>query len=232
MGVIDAAGRFAFQRGVEVPADRGPWVRLHRNALAWVSVYAIAYGIYEYFVVYKHLMWVVMVEEVNWLVMILGLAIVVTIATRGSIEHLVMGLMHTFLLEDLVYWLCQWVDTAVYPFPAPNWFDAWFASFRVLGGIGSPLPWFPHVPLFYLPGFAIVLGYYLAGFVAGPRGSRIVAWIAGPLFVAIIGGTMVPDSTAALLLVVLPAISYGYVLALLLARRARRLGEKENGKER
>nr|MDO8110045.1 hypothetical protein [Candidatus Sigynarchaeota archaeon] len=185
----------------------------------WITtIYALAYSFYEYFVVYNYVDLMaqgLMVEQLNWVIMLGGFAIAILIATRGNIEHLVIGMMYMFILEDLGYWISQWIDTRVYPFPAPDWFDSWFASFRVFGGIGQAIPFWPFVPVFYLPGFALIAVYYLAA-RKSTTWSRIVAWGIGPLFAWLIIGTQLSDATASALLIFLPVISWSYVFILFL----------------
>lgn len=181
-------------------------------------MYAIVYGIYEYFVVYKGLMWVVFDEVVNWVIMISGLTIVILASTRMNIESWIVNLLYVFLLEDLAYWACQWAETGAYPFPAVDWFDAFFASFRVLGGIGRPIPFWPHVPIFYLPGYAAILAYYVTSFRSAKAG-RVVALVIGPLFIAILAGALVPDAIAAQILLWIPATFIGILAIAISVKR-------------
>ncbi len=61
----------------------------------------------------------------------------------------------------------------------------------------------------------MVIGYYLSC-VYGPKTSRIYAWIVGPLFLAVLGGALISeDFYALLILIILPIISYIYVLLIL-----------------
>ncbi len=172
--------------------------------LASTTIYAVAYGIYEYFVVYKGLMWEVFDEKTNWAIMIAGLVVVVLVSTWSNVELCVVSLLYLFLVEDLTYWMCQWVELGIYPFPATDWFDGFFASFRVLGGIGQAVPFWPYVPFFYIPGYGAMLVYYIASW-RNAKAGRLVAWIIGPFFIAIVAGTLVTEEVAAWLLITIPS---------------------------
>jgi hypothetical protein len=186
---------------------------LYRAFLATL-IFSIVYGIYEYFIVYHTIRLVDILGPVlNWIIMYTSLLLTVALASRFSIEQTVLGLFFMAMFEDVVYWMCQWIDTGVYPYPAGNWWDSAFASFRVLGGLGHPISFWPYVPFYYLPGFAMVFIFYIASY-KGPITSRIAAWGIGPFFLAIVAGTMVDDTTARIILIVLPLISYLYILIL------------------
>jgi hypothetical protein len=44
-----------------------------------------------------------------------------------------------------------------------------------------------------------------------PKGSRIVGWVIGPLFIAIVAGTLTTDLFALYSLLIIPIASYIYV---------------------
>ncbi len=222
MNAIDQPPRHALRdffkfhfltRLVSVQPDRAVHkVKLVRG-LASTTIYAVAYGIYEYFIVYqgKGDMWDVFGETTNWAIMIAGLVITVLASTRANVELCIVSLLYIFLLEDLVYWLGQWGVMGICPFPIEkNWFDSYFASFRVLGGIGRAIPFWPHVPFFYLPGYGAIVAYYIASWRSAKAG-RFVAWIIGPLFIAIVAGTLVSEETATWLLITIPSALFSLV---------------------
>jgi hypothetical protein len=201
----------------------------HVKKFTWffiaASVYAVAYGIYEYFIVYTNLRLITVLKEwTNWTIMLGGFLLVIIIVTRFNFENIVMGLLYMFTLEDLVYWICNWIDTGVYPFPAGDWWDSFFASFRVLGNLGQPLPFWPPVPLFYIPAFSIMIAYVLLS-LHDARYSRAFSWVIGPIFVAIIVGTLGNEQDAILLLLLVPTVSYCYAGILLILKKTGRLGE-------
>ncbi len=183
-------------------------------------VYSIVYGAYEYFVVYRYGHWIaVLGEQVNWAIMYTGLLVTVALATvykkRVHVEQAIMGLLFMALLEDVTYWACQWADTGIYPFPAPDWWDSWFATFRVLGHMGRALPFWPFVPVYYVPGFAAVAIFYACSF-KGPAPSRVAFLAIGPLFAAVLLGVLWNnDAYAIFMLVILPVSFYCYELLLL-----------------
>ncbi|NVM55093.1 MAG: hypothetical protein HWN66_15415 [Candidatus Helarchaeota archaeon] len=202
--------------GITIEKDPKNHRKTLRRGLLAALIYSIVYGIYEYFVVYHSVRLVdILGAEINWVIMYVGLITVVAIASRFSIEQIVMGLLFMAMFEDFVFWMCQWAHTGTYPYPAGNWWDSYFASFRVLGGLGKAIPFWPYVPFYYLPGFAIVTIFYLASY-KGAATSRIAAWVIGPFFLAIIAGTLVVnDNVARIILIAVPFSSYAYAAKLL-----------------
>ncbi|MBN2150340.1 MAG: hypothetical protein JW839_02725 [Candidatus Lokiarchaeota archaeon] len=215
----EASPRHRFlSRLVDVQRDFATHKKIVSRGLASSTAYAVFYGVYEYFIVYEFLMWDVFDEEVNWAIMVAGLVVVVLASTRGNAELCVVNLLYVFLLEDLTYWFCQWAETGAYPFPAPDWFDGFFASFRVLGGIGRAVPFWPYIPLFYIPGYSAVIVYYIASWRSAKAG-RVVAWIIGPIFIAIVAGTMLSEEVATLLLITIPVALFSLAVVSLAVKR-------------
>ncbi len=207
------------ERPVSVEKDLAIHRRVAFRGFLAATLYSIAYGIYEYFVVYHyvHLMGSVLTEWVNWSLMFGGLLVIVALATRGRVEAMVMGLLALGLLEDVVYWVCQWLDTGIYPFPVPAWWDTIFLSFRVLG-LGQPTSFWPYVPVLYYVGFPLLLVYYMAAW-KGATSARVLGWLVGPWYLALLAGTFAPDELAAgVILIALPAGLYVYALIALVVK--------------
>lgn len=182
-------------------------------------IFSILYGFYEYFVVYHYIrIYDILGPSGNWSIMYLSLVLCVAITTRYegklNVEQIIMGLFFMAMFEDVIYWMSQWIDLGIYPFPAGNWWDNMFPSFRVLGGLGQPIPFWPFVPTYYLPGFGLVFGFYICSF-RGPKLSRIAFMIIGPLFIAILIGTLWNDIFAIFVLITIPAICYLFEVFLL-----------------
>lgn len=144
-------------------------------------------------------------------------AAIVSIIFLVSVEHVVMGLFLMTVLEDLIFWMALWMDKGTYPFPAGNWWDSTIASYAALGGLGWAIPFWPYVPFYYIPGFAVIILFYVSAFI-GPKPSRIVAWVFGPFFIAIIAGALDTVATARIILITLPLIATTYVSAMYLFR--------------
>jgi hypothetical protein len=205
----------------------------HRNTFKKgfiaATIYSILYGFYEYFVVYNYprildfynIMFPGNGHIFNWIIMYAGIVITVAIATKFSIEQSIMGLMYMAMLEDVFFWISQWIDTGIFPFPAGNWWDSTLATFRVLGGLGQAIPFWPFTPLYYIPGFIMVLVFYVSSY-KGAKSSRIAAWAIGPLFLAIIIGALADDAFAIFSLITVPTISYTYLIILLFLNKKRR----------
>ena len=227
------------KRGITIEEDLPKYRRMVWRGFLAAFIFSILFGIYEYYIVYNDYVGLYsLINEtipppegmnfnwanvINWSSMYGGLLLTVALATRYdkkfNIEPMIMGLLFMAMFEDWVYWMCQWIDRAQYPYPAGNWWDSMFASFRVLGGLGQPLEVWPFVPLYYIWGFIMALVYYLSC-IAGPKVSRSVAWGIGPLFIAIIFGTFDSSEVLALIfLIALPTISYIYVALLLVLNK-------------
>ena len=183
-------------------------------------IYSIGYGFYEYFIVYNYIkLHDILGSNINWGIMYLGLIFAVALATlfnrNLNIEHVIFGLLFMAMFEDVIFWMAQWIDKGVFPWPAGDWWDNTFASFRILGYLGQPVSFWPFFPKYYIPGFIMVIGYY-SSCIIGPKISRIYAWVVGPLFLSILVGAFLSEEFHALIiLIILPTISYIYVLLIL-----------------
>jgi len=204
-----------FKRAITIEEDPEVHKNIFLRGFIAAFIYSIAYGFYEYFVVYNYIKLgdIFGTPVINWIIMYVGVLLVVGLATKFKIEHMIFGLFFMAMLEDVVFWMCLWADKGAYPYPAGNWWDDMIASFRVLGGLGWPIPFWPYFPFYYIPGFIIVIGYYISC-IQGPRSSRIYAWIIGPFFIAIIVGALSTDLFALISLISIPTISYIYILTL------------------
>lgn len=183
------------------------------------TLYSIAYGFYEYFIVYNYPSLIQYIGSlINWIIMYLGLIIIVAFTTRYkkqlNIEQIIMGLFYMAIFEDLIFWIGQWIDTGHYPFPAGDWWDNSFASFRILGGIGKPIPFWPFVPTYYIISFPMIILYYISSYYS-PIYSRITFFLIGPLFLAILAGTLTKDFVAFLSLIIIPSVSYCFIILML-----------------
>lgn len=171
------------------------------------SLYSFAYGTYENRIVYHGPRLIDIVGEmVNWPMMYIGLLITVGLATRCHREAMLFGLFWMAMLEDLVFFANEAVLIGGYPYPAGNWWDEWFASFRVLGGLGTALPFFPYVPRYYVFGFPLAGLWFLLSHRNRVVGTRY-AMLVGPLFIAIILGTLSGEGFALLALICAPIAS-------------------------
>ena len=205
---------FFFKRPITIIKDPQVQRKKVLRGFMAATLYSVIYGIYEYFVVYNGIKLIDQLGPiVNWTIMWSGLIITVTLATRLSFEFIIMGLFYMSVLEDIIYWMCQWASTGVYPFPAGDWWDAMFASYRVLGGWGQAIPFWPYVPFYYVPSIAMLLIYYLSAY-KGALYGRLVAWLVGPIFIGIILGTFVDDFAATLILIFVPFALLAYAFAL------------------
>ncbi|MHA1652316.1 MAG: hypothetical protein ACTSYB_19195 [Candidatus Helarchaeota archaeon] len=206
-------------RGISLQEDQATHRRTLRNGFLAAFSYSVGYGIYEYFLVYHNLRIIDYIgSEINWLIMYIGLLLTVALATRFCIEQMIMGLLLMAVFEDLIFWLCQWIDTGLYPFPAGNWWDLTIASFQALGGLGWAIPFWPYIPFYYIPGFAMITCFYIASYINALY-SRIVAWTFGPIFVAIIAGALGTVDFARIMLIIIPLVSYTYLLGILLLKK-------------
>jgi hypothetical protein len=225
--VLQHVSDFFLKRPITIKEDREAHRKVLLRSFLATTIYAIAYGIYEYFIVKEGIGLEGLLglpPQINWIIMYIGIIALISAVTFFNIEQTINGLLYFVMFEDVIYWMCQWVHTGRYPFPAGNWWDSYFASFKVLGGLGQALPFFPYVPFYYIPGFTMVIAYYACAFYR-PLTSRISAWIIGPLFLAILGGALLDPAVqinlliALIILIALPTASYSYAGGLFLWRR-------------
>ncbi len=197
-------------------------------------IYSIVYGIFEYTVMYTNPGYVrngIISPYVNWTIMYVSLVILMTIVTRGKIELIILGVFFFLVFEDLVYHICYGIDIQAYPFPVYDWWDEYLASFRVLGRLGQAVPFWPYAPLYYLPGFLILLLQFSIGII-NVKGFRIVNWIIEPFIVAIIVGLLWNNDVFALIsLIVIPIIAYSYIITLIVLYKKGLIEISENSAE-
>jgi len=139
----------------------------------------------------------------------------VAIVIRFSTQNIIMGLFYMSVLEDFVFWLCKWGSSGIYPFPAADWWDSMFATYRVLGNWGQAINFWPYVPFYYLPSIAMLCIYYITAYKKAICG-RYAAWLIGPIFLVIVGAAFLDDFTATLCLIFVPFALLAYVFALAL----------------
>ncbi|MHA1294436.1 MAG: hypothetical protein ACTSQJ_17475 [Promethearchaeota archaeon] len=220
-----------FKRGIKIESDIEIYKKIYHRGFIAALIYSIIYGIYEYYIVYNEYVGLVKVigSVINWVIMYSGLCITVGLATRYekrfNIEPIIMGLFLMTMLEDVIFWMCLWIDRGVFPYPAGNWWDNTIATFRILGGLGRPVPFWPYIPFYYIPGFIAIISYYLIC-INGPKSSRAYAWIIGPFFIAIIAGALFNDLFALICLIAIPSISYIYILTILYLNK-KQINEEE-----
>ena len=59
-------------------------------------------------------------------------------------------LIHIFgLLEDISYFIGYGIQHNVYPYPVSDWYDSTIGSFKLFH-FGTPISFFPYVPVFYI----------------------------------------------------------------------------------
>ena len=196
--------------------------RKHKNIVRigfWTSfVYSIIWGVYEYYIMKSGFVPNTIPQIAHWAIMHLLLVVILGFATKFSIEQMIMGQFFMAVFEDMIYFITYGFDYNFYPYPAGNWWDYTFASFRVLGGLGQPVSFWPYTPIYYIPGFAMIILFYVLSFI-GPKTSRIGAWIVIPLYLAVLIGTMVSDLTALIILIVLPIALYLYLAIAFIVHR-------------
>jgi len=202
---------FLLERPITINTDDDIHKKEVLRGFIVATIFSIAYGFYEYFILHQLLQ---TFSNINLIVMFAGMTLVVALVTQFSIEKSLMAWLFVAVVEDLSYWIAWWLDTGVYPFPAFNWWDLVLATFRLLGGLGQAIPFWPYVPFYYIPGFIFISIYYITSYKSAKNG-RITAWIIGPFTLAIFAGALTNDLLATIILISLPIISYFYILTLL-----------------
>ena len=188
----------------------------------WISFhYSIIWGIYEYYIMRSGFVPNVVPQVWHWAMMHLLLVVILAFATKFSLEQILMGQFFMAVFEDLIYFITYGLDYNFYPYPSYNWWDPTFASFRVLGGLGQPISFPPYTPIYYIPGFLMIIAFYVLSF-SGAKTSRVGAWLILPLYSAVLLGTMVgSDLTALILLIALPTVLYIYLGTAFFIRRSK-----------
>jgi hypothetical protein len=184
-------------------------------------LFSIGYGIFEYTVMYTNPGYVskgIITPYVNWAIMYTCILVLMIGVTRVKIEWILLGVFFFLMFEDLVYHICYGIDIQAYPFPVYDWWDEYLASFRVLGNLGQAIPFWPYVPLYYLPGFGMIIIMFIVGF-ANAKGARIVNWILEPFILAVIIGLLGNDLFAIISLAVIPTIVYSYIITLTILKK-------------
>ena len=178
-----------------------------KRAFIAASAYSLVYGTYEHRIVYHGPRLIdILGEMVNWPMMYIGLLITVGLATRWQREAMIFGLFWMAMFEDLVFFANEAALIGAYPYPAGNWWDQSFASFRVLGGLGTALPFFPYVPRYYVLGFPLAGLWFLFSYRSKAIGSKY-AIVVAPLFIAIVLGTLSGENFAVFALLCAPIAS-------------------------
>jgi len=221
-------------RPVRVESD----LKKHRKELVFVFLaalgYSILYGIFEYTVMYTKPGYVrneVISPYVNWAIMYTTLLLLMVGVTRGKIEQMILGIFFFLVVEDLIYHICYGVDIQAFPFPVYNWWDDYLASFRVLGHLGQAVPFWPYVPLYYLPGFGMLLVQFVVGMISA-KGFRIINWIIEPFILAIIVGMLWNnDLFAIIVLTIIPISAYSYGGVLMILYKKERITLQKQTKE-
>ena len=219
---------FFLERAITIDGDKETYKNYLKKAFIASTIYSMLYGWYEHFIVFNYVNLLDIIGlQINWAIMYMGVIILIAFISKFRIEHVIFGLFYMTLLEDVFSHSGNIITLGKSPFPAANWYDETMASFRVLGGLGRPIPFWPYVPLFYLPGFALMYAYYIISVIKGAKASRIYAWIVGPFYLAILAGTLWNDSWAIMMLIIIPSVSYLYVI-LIFNQNDWKFREKEN----
>ncbi|MBN2155283.1 MAG: hypothetical protein JW776_04520 [Candidatus Lokiarchaeota archaeon] len=184
--------------------------------------YSIVWGIYEYYIMKSGIVPNMIPQIAHWAMMHLLLIVILAFTTKFSLEQIIMGQFFMAVFEDLMYFITLWIDTGNYPYPYYNWWDEAFASFRVLGGLGQPIPFLPYIPIYYIPGFIIIVAFYICSF-SGAKSSRTAAWLIIPFYLGVLIGTMVGDLVALILLIVVPIGLYIYLGAVFFVRKKNKM---------
>ncbi|NHJ47072.1 MAG: hypothetical protein FK733_04720, partial [Asgard group archaeon] len=192
----------------------------HRLNVLWgflaAFLYSIFYGMFEK--LYMHsptgpIHTGKITHEINWAIMYSSVVIILALVNRGKIDQILLGLIFFLVFEDLVYFITYGIEFDFYPYPTYDWWDERLASCRVLGNLGQAIPFWPYVPLYYLPGFGVIILLYSLGF-ANAKAFRIANWILLPFLVSIVAGLMWTDTFAIICLIIIPVLSYCYILIL------------------
>jgi hypothetical protein len=185
-------------------APRFRWYKTLAMVLSYCAAYILAGIFFQVFLIH-----------------ILIIAVVISLIYVVSFENTIMGLFLMTVFEDFIYFMSQWVDSGIYPYPACTigvpescWWNNSLTTFRVLGNLGNPLPFWPYIPIYYIPGLILIIAYFLIAYKSAVYG-RTYSWVIGTFFLAIIAGALVgSDYIATMILIFLPLGLLAYALIL------------------
>ena len=171
-----------------------------KRGLLVAIIYATFFGLYESLLAFD--LFDGFFEEnlyIHWGLWWITTVIISYIATNRRWDQIIMSLLVVINFEDLVFWIViafkrlaaegYWAN----PFPAGNWWDEWFASFRVLGGWGTATSFWPFVPRYYYIVLGIGIFYYLMSILGGPKYGQIADWIILPGLLPVLIGLITSE---------------------------------------
>ncbi len=203
-----------------------------KRGLIVAVIYAILFGIYEglwafsifdgFFVEHLYL---------HWILWWISTVIIAYIATNRRWDQIVLSLLVVINFEDVIFWVIQGIRGNRWPFPAGNWWDEYFASFRVLGGWGTATSFWPFVPRYYYIVFGILLPYYLMAIIGGPKFGQILSWIYLPVVLPVLIGLITSDFGFIVIFIEFLLFGFGwgiYLLTLSQKRKKRKIEKERN----
>jgi hypothetical protein len=188
-----------------------------RRGLITALVYAILFGIYEglwafsifdgFFV--KHL-------YLHWILWWISTIIIAYIATNRRWDQIILSLLIVVNFEDVIFWTVQGIRNNKWPFPAGDWWDTLFASFRVLGNWGTATTFWPYVPRYYYVVLGILLPYYLFAIIGGPKYGQLLSWVLLPVVIPVLIGLITSDFGFIVIFSEFVLFGYGWGIYLIL----------------
>ncbi len=194
------------------------------RALLISLVFAILFGIYERlwaFTIFNEFFY----ENIylHWGLWWFETLIIAYFASNRRWDQILMNLLLVIAVEDLTYWMVEWVVENQFPFPAINWWDDEITSFRVLGNWGTETNFWPYVPRAYYIIGTILLVYFLINQFGGPKYTQIADWVLYPFLIPFFIGFLIPyDLTFIVILIIIGIIGYGWGIFLLVLSQKRR----------
>jgi hypothetical protein len=194
-----------------------------RRGLLIALLYATMFGFYEMFAAFsifdgffvEHL-------YLHWVLWWITTAVIAYFATNRRWDQIILSLLVVINFEDVIFWTLQGIRNREWPFPAGNWWDAYFASFRVLGNWGTATSFWPFVPRYYYVVLGILLPYYLIASFGGPKYGQILSWIYLPAIIPVLIGTITSEFGFIIILIQFMLFGYGWGIYLVVLSQKRK----------
>ncbi len=198
-----------------------------RRGLLFAFIFATLFGIYENLWAFSifdtpQLVWV------HWILWWITTITIAYFATNRRWDQIVIFLLFVVNFEDVIFWMMVWIRNGSYPYPAGNWWDSTFASFRVLGNWGTATSFWPYVPRYYYVVSGLLIPYYFMVLLGGTKYGQVLAWIYLPAIIPVLIGLVTGEILFTVILIVsmVGFYSLGIYLVIITQRRKKEKPEK------
>jgi hypothetical protein len=193
-----------------------------RRGLLIALLFASLFGIYEN-------IWAFSIFDgffldhvyVHWILWWITTVTIAYFATNRRWDQILLSLLLVVNFEDVIFWMTSWIRTGNYPYPAGNWWDPIFASFRVLGNWGTATSFWPYFPRYYYVVGGMLIPYYIIVLLGGSKYGQIFAWLYLPAVIPVLVGLVSSELVFMIILIISMSGCYiwGFYLIYLYQKR-------------